>query len=381
MEYKNKGDIINFIRQKDYVWEKFLDEGGLGKTALIKDPTIDEYFVCKKYEPQQKANKLVYYENFKNEIKIMHKIFHNNIVRIFNYYLFPSQVTGYILMDFINGTDIENYLSMFPEDINNLFSQTIDAFAYLEENNILHRDIRPKNILVTNDKVVKIIDFGFGKQVLTPDDFDNSISLSWLYEKPDDFDNSIYDFKTEIYFAGRLFESIIKNNNISGFKYGDLLRKMIIKSHDDRIISFEQIREGILNDSYIFDEYFSDNEKEMFQSFMNDVVSIYAEVDQGENYFSGIEQLVIELENILKDNFMENYVQNSVDISRVFIKGNYTYYSGNTVSVYSLKSFIQLIKTSNTEKRNIIKLGIVNRLRSIKKMETKNDGWTDDIPF
>jgi hypothetical protein len=36
MEYKNNGDIIKFIRQQNYVWEKYLDEGGIGKTAEIK---------------------------------------------------------------------------------------------------------------------------------------------------------------------------------------------------------------------------------------------------------------------------------------------------------------------------------------------------------
>jgi len=381
LEFKNKGAIINFIRQKDYIWEKFLDEGGLGKTALIRDPVIDEYFVCKKYEPQPYINKLEYYENFKNEIKIMHRLFHNNIVRIFNSYLYPSQVTGYILMDYIDGENIESYLICSPEEINNLFNQTIDAFSYLEKFNILHRDIRPKNILITKEKTVKIIDFGFGKQILSSNDFDKSISLNWLYEKPDDFNNSIYDFKTEIYFIGKLFETIISNYNISGFKYIDLLKKMTIKSHDERIDSFEQVKDFILNNSYIFDEYFNYSEKQRFQDFMDEIIPIFGEINTDANYFNNIDQLVIELEDILKNNYLDNYVQNNIDISRAFVKGNYTFYSHKKVDVDSLKSFIQLIRTSNTEKKNMIKLGIINRLRVIKRMEKQEKTFADDIPF
>ena len=381
MEYKNKGELIKFIRQKDYIWDRFLDEGGLGKTVLIKDPTIDEYFVCKKYEPQTDVDKFEYYNNFKNEIKIMHRLFHNNIVRIFNYHLFPSQVTGFILMEFIDGIDIETYLFHSPEDINNLFSQTIDAFTYLEKNNILHRDIRPKNILVTNNKIIKIIDFGFGKQIITPNDFDKSISLNWLYGKPNDFDSSIYDFKTEIYFVGKLFENIINNNNISGFRHNDLLKKMVIISRDERIESFEQIKEDIFNDSYIFDDYFNPNEKWLFQGFMKEIVSIYGEISQDADYFNDIGQLIIELEEALKNNQMEEEIQNNVDLSRAFIKGNYNYYRSKKISVDDLKSFIQLLKTSNIEKKNIIKLGIINRLRTIKRMEKKENGFVDDIPF
>ena len=381
MEFKNKGEIINFIRQRDYIWERYLDEGGLGKTALIRDPIINEYFVCKKYEPQSNIDKMEYYENFKNEIKIMHKLFHNNIVRIFNYYLYPSKITGFILMDYIDGDNIESYLIWSPEEINNIFSQTIDAFSYLEKYNILHRDIRPKNILITNEKVVKIIDFGFGKQVLSPDDFDKSISLSWLYEKPDDFNNSIYDFKTEIYFVGKLFESIIKNYNISGFKYNDLLKKMIMKSHNERIDTFEQVKEAILNNSYIFDEYFDNLEKRQFQNFMDQIIPIFGVINADSNYFNNMDQLVVELEDVLKNNYLDNDVQNIIDILRAFVKGNYTYYSKKKVDVNSLKSFIQLIRTSNTEKKNIIKLGIINRLRLIKKNEKQEDVLPDDIPF
>jgi len=381
VKFINKGDFISFIRQKDYIWEKYLDEGGLGKTVLIRDPVIDEYFVCKKYEPQPFINKLEYYENFKNEIKIMHRLFHNNIVRIFNYYLYPSKVTGFILMDYINGENIESYLIWSPEEINNLFGQTIDAFSYLEKFNILHRDIRPKNILITKEKTVKIIDFGFGKQILSSNDFDKSISLNWLYEKPDDFNNSIYDFKTEIYFVGKLFETIINNYNISGFKYIDLLKKMTIKSHDERINSFEQVKDFILNNSYIFDEYFDYSEKRRFQDFMDEIIPIFGEINADANYFNNIDQLVIELEDILKNNYLDNYIQNNTDILRAFVKGNYTFYSNRKVDVDSLKSFIQLIRTSNTEKKNMIKLGIVNRLRVIKRMEIQEKTFADDIPF
>jgi serine/threonine-protein kinase len=379
MEIKAKGEIVKFTRQKDYVWEKFIDEGGFGKTALIKDPTIDECFVCKKYEPQPGIDKLEYYNNFKNEIKIMHNLYHKNIVRIFNYYLYPDKATGFILMDYINGEDIESYLSWTPEDINDIFNQVIDAFAYLEEHNILHRDIRPQNILVTNDKIIKIIDFGFGKQISNNNGFDKSISLNWRYEIPDDFNNSIYDFKTEIYFVGKLFESIIKEYNISGFRHNNLLEKMIVKLHDNRIASFEKVKEEILSDGYIFDEYFDNDEKKLFQDFMGQIISIYSEVGPDVNFFSDVDKLVGELGEVLKNNSLEYNVQNTSDLSRAFLKGEYRYYSKREVNVYDLKSFIQLIKSSNTEKKNIIKLCIINRLRTIKVVD--HSGFSDDIPF
>jgi serine/threonine-protein kinase len=380
MKFRGKGDIIKFIRQKDYLFEKYLDGGGLGKTVLLFDPIMNEYFVCKKYEPQPYINQIQYYENFKNEIRIMHKLFHKNIVRVFNYYLFPEFITGYIIMDYINGTDIETYISENPEEINNIFSQAIEAFSYLEANNILHRDIRPKNLLVTKDNVLKLIDFGFGKRIANDMDFEKSISLNWLYEKPIDFENHIYDFKTEIYFVGKLFESLIESYNISGFHYNELLKRMVVKSYDKRVESFSNIQDLLVSNAYIFEDYFSYPEKEYFKEFMNQIICIYSSVGPDSKYVNNIDQLIIELEEVLKTNSLEDCVQNNLDLSRLFIKGDYKYYPKKEVRIDYLRNFIYLLKSSNSEKKNILKSAIINRLRTIKK-SAMNDDSTNDIPF
>ena len=49
---KNNGDIVAFVKQKDYVMvNNDLGSGSVGQTVLLKDPFIDELFVAKKYEP------------------------------------------------------------------------------------------------------------------------------------------------------------------------------------------------------------------------------------------------------------------------------------------------------------------------------------------
>ena len=184
--------IIEFIRTKDYKFIKNIGQGGTGKTVLLKDEIIDETFVCKKYSPYYEEHKDLFFKNFVDEIKILHNIYHKNIVRVFNYYLYPEKTTGYILMEFIDGDDIKNFAFNNPHLINDLFQQTIGGFNYLEQNKILHRDIRPENILVSDEGVVKIIDFGFGKRINYTEDFDKSITLNWRFFPPDDFNNKFY---------------------------------------------------------------------------------------------------------------------------------------------------------------------------------------------
>lgn len=169
--------MIEFVRKRDYKFVRALGSGACGRTILLHDDLIDEHFVCKKYAPVSETHRAELFANFVREIKLLHKIQHENVVRVFNYYLYPDQFTGYILMEFVEGLDIEDFVSKHPENTSGLFLQAINGFAYLESQSILHRDIRPLNVLVRTDGIVKIIDLGFGKHVLDSDDFDKSISL------------------------------------------------------------------------------------------------------------------------------------------------------------------------------------------------------------
>ncbi len=230
--------IVKFLHQKDFVLEKRLGQGATGSTVLLFDSVINERFACKKYAPANPAHAAKYFQAFLKEIKLLHLMNHPNVVRVFNYYLFPEKNTGFILMEYVEGLDIDLHLTLSPEDINDIFAQTINGFAYLEENGILHRDIRASNILIDNKKQVKIIDFGFGKQAQQQKDYNNSVSLNWWCPLPAEVKESIYDFRTEVYFVGKLFEKVIADFKIEGFEHSDLLERMCRMEPDDRLDRF-----------------------------------------------------------------------------------------------------------------------------------------------
>ncbi len=132
--------IVEFVRKKDLIFVKELGQGACGKTVILHDAVIDENFVCKKYAPIDEPLKQELFANFVREIKLLHILNHPNVVRVFNYYLYPDQLAGYILMELVNGKDIEEYLTLNPEQANQIFLQTVDGFNHLEKNGILHRD-------------------------------------------------------------------------------------------------------------------------------------------------------------------------------------------------------------------------------------------------
>ena len=116
-------------------------------------------------------------------------------------------------MEYIDGTTIDKYQPLDQCEWNNIFLQVINAFKYLEEKKILHRDIRPQNILIDKSGNVKIIDFGFGKILGKNVQDNNSVLLNWPVSKlPEEVSlKGECSHYTEIYFIGKLFDYILKN--------------------------------------------------------------------------------------------------------------------------------------------------------------------------
>lgn len=369
--------VIEFIRNKDFILVKSLGQGACGKTVLLKDDIINEYFVCKKYSPYDSEQKEELFNNFVREVKILHLLYHKNIVRVFNHYLYPNHYSGFIVMEYVDGDDIEKYLGENPENINEIFLQAIEGFSYLENRNILHRDIRPMNILVRKDGIVKIIDFGFGKRIIYKEDFDKSISLNLWCEPPNEFNDRTYNFTTEIYFIGKMFEKIIKEKDVESFKYTKLLSKMCCKDNSERISKFIDVKKEILSDRFFEIEY-SDGEKEAYQEFSDCLFRSIKKILHGKKYYEDMDKIQSELESLYKKIMLEENIPDNRSLIRCFMDGEYIYYPKVDIPVSTLKNFIILLRQSTKEKKNIILSNLHSKLDAIERYQETPEY---DIPF
>lgn len=373
---------IHFPLSRSFVLQAELGQGACGKTVLLHDDEIDEYLVCKKYSPLLDEWKEALYKGFVGEIKLMYSLHHINVVRVFNYMLYPEKYAGYIFMEYVEGTDIEEYLTRHPESTNEVFLQIIDAFAHLESRNILHRDIRPSNLMVTNDGVVKIIDFGFGKKVLESVDFDKSISLNWWCELPVEFESQLYTHATEVYFVGKLFDKIIFENAIVSFNHSALLEDMTKRSPHERIDSFARAREAALTnttESVAFTNY----EISTYQDFSRSLEWAVSKIVSDAKYFE-VDEFSVRLEKAYKSVMLENQVASNTEVIKCFINGAYYYNKNHKMAVIVIKNFLALLCSSSKEKRNIIEANIYARLDAVERYKPKPlpdfDSF-DDIPF
>lgn len=372
-------NVIEFVRKRNYVLVRELGQGACGKTVLLRD-VIDEFFVCKKYSPLYEEHKQEFFENFLREIKLLHDVYHQNVVRVFNYHLYPEKLTGYILMEYINGSDLDEYVRDNPSSLADIFNQAIKGFCHLESRNILHRDIRPMNLMVTKDGTVKIIDLGFGKRVEVADDFDKSISLNWWCEPPNEFSERNYNFATEVYFVGKLFEKTVQDLSIEDFPYRSVLRKMCQVNPENRFASFLDVEREVLSNKLSEINFFG-QELNSYRYFANAITEHIAKIQNGTKYTDDHEKIVSKLESAYRNFMLEDVAPDCASVLRCFLNGGFKYHkSGFEVSC--VKNFISLMKSSSDEKRRIILANIQSRLDVIGRYETnKFDDFDDDIPF
>lgn len=372
-----ENEIIKFIRQKDFRFIEEIGQGGTGRTVLLEDETINERFVCKKYSPNNPSDRESYFPNFIDEIKILHLLNHRNVVRVFNYYLYPERSTGYILMEYVQGEKISDFLEKNPEKLNDIFIQVIEGFKYLEENKVLHRDIRPDNILISQKDVAKIIDFGFGKKIELGDGNNKSISLNWRYSIPEEFNQKIYDSSTEVYFVGKLFEEIITQGNLLNFGYSAVLAKMTTYAHGLRIKSFFDLQRLIVSDKST-KIVFTNKQKNIYAAFADNISSVLSQINTGAEYIRNIETIISNLEKLYQHSMLELYIQDPSSLVGCFMNGSYRYYKKHRIEVVTLKNFLDFFKFLTKDKQKIVLNNIWQRLDAVNRPKEIDP---DEIPF
>ena len=371
------GSVIPFLRRRDYVLVRQLGRGACGETVLLRDDIIDSMFVCKKYSPISESLRSELFQNFLREIKLLHEVHHRNVVRVFNYYVYPDTKTGFILMEYVQGTDIEERLRTHPETVNDLFLQAVDGFAYLECSQILHRDIRPQNILVGDDGVLKIIDLGFSKRVVASADFDKSISLNWWCEPPKEFAEGTYDHSTEVYFVGKLFQKLIAESGIEQFKHSALLERMCRKESADRVPSFLDAKNELtLRRSE--DIEFEDHEREAYRYFAEAVSCHITKIEQGAKYIVDLDRIRAQLEIVHRNCLLEDELPDCAALLRTLLSGEY-FYKKSGFKTQVLNGFLRFLRSAPNEKQRIAMANLHARLDAATRYATTP--FDDDIPF
>ncbi|PPD06877.1 MAG: hypothetical protein CTY28_11625 [Hyphomicrobium sp.] len=369
--------IIKFLRQTDYGFIRELGQGACGQTVLLEDVFLDKQFVCKKYSPQLSELRSELFQGFTREIKLLFDVYHLNIVRIFNYFVFPDKFAGFIIMEYVDGENIDDYVARQPQKINDVFQQVIDGFCHLESKGILHRDIRPSNILVRKDGIVKIIDLGFGKQIAQKGDFEKSITLNWWCDPPKEFGSAKYDFSTEVYFVGKLFERLGSSRMLNNFENKSVIGKMCQDDPAFRIASSSSVRQQMGTKKFS-ETAFSEREIEAYRGFSAAVSNHITKIDGSAVYQKDPDMFHRALEDAYQKVMLEEYAPDCAPILRSLLSGTY-YYKRDYFPVEALGEFLIFLRSCTDDKRRIILANLHTKLDGIPRKKPIDPD--DEIPF
>ena len=145
-------------------------------------------------------------DRFEREAHAVAKLRHENILEIFDYSGKASD-ESYIVTEFIDGQTLKQFVTehppQFPEIGAMIVTQICRALAHAHAQGILHRDVKPENVMIRADGVVKLMDFGISQMIDTQRlTVTGQLLGSPAYMSPEHVEGKPLDFRTDVFAAG-----------------------------------------------------------------------------------------------------------------------------------------------------------------------------------
>ncbi len=183
--------------------------GGMADVYKSKDHTLNRYVAVKvlKQEFSENAN---FVSKFRVEAQAAAGLMHPNIVNVYD--VGEEKGIYYIVMELVDGITLKNYIAKrgrlgYKEAVS-IALQVSMGLEAAHRNHIIHRDIKPQNIIISRDGKVKVTDFGIAKAA-TSDTITSNVMGSVHYTSPEQARGGFSDEKSDVYSLGvTLFEML-----------------------------------------------------------------------------------------------------------------------------------------------------------------------------
>jgi len=195
---------------------EILEKLGSGGTAIVYrgQDTLLGRMVTIKILREEYASNEDFVRRFRREAQAVASLSHGNIVAVYDVGFEESM--HYIVMEFVEGQSLKEYIkqcgSLPVQEVSSIMLQILDALSYAHEHGIIHRDIKPHNILLGKDGRAKVTDFGIAVGMTDMTQTYNTSSRimgSVHYIAPEQVQGQPVTEKSDIYSAGVVFYEML----------------------------------------------------------------------------------------------------------------------------------------------------------------------------
>jgi len=190
---------------------QLLGEGGMGAVYKARDRELDRFVALKVIRPELASQQEVL-RRFKQELILARQVTHKNVIRIFD--LGEADGIKFISMDYIEGEDLRSLLRQkgrfTPEEATSIIVQVCQALEAAHAEGVVHRDLKPQNIMLDSQGRATVMDFGIARSMeLTGMTQTGALIGTPDYMSPEQAKGQEVDARSDLFTLGIIFYELL----------------------------------------------------------------------------------------------------------------------------------------------------------------------------
>lgn len=228
------------IREGVYLGKRYeilgrIGSGGMADVYKGKDHKLNRYVAIKVLKSDYRTDE-VFIKKFLSEAQAAAGLMHPNVVNVYD----VGQDRGlyYMVMELVEGITLKDYIEkkgrLSAKETISISIQMVTGLQAAHNQHIIHRDIKPQNIIISKDGKVKVTDFGIARATTATQTISTSVMGSVHYTSPEQARGGVVDQKSDIYSIGiTMYEMITGNVPFDG----DSTVSVALKHLQEEIVS------------------------------------------------------------------------------------------------------------------------------------------------